>query len=117
MALLTNTQTDANGVVNTATGSITTDSGAAAATTLSLGFIPRVFRWMNITSTAAAQKDEWYAGMAAGTTLRTAPVATTPAASQMSVATSSVVVNGDGTVTIPATLIPVSSTFAWEAIG
>lgn len=111
MALLTNYQSNSDSVVNHAVGSITTDAAAAAAITLSIGFIPRVFRWLNVTSSAAAQKNEYFEHMVSGDTLQTV------AAGTMTLATGGIVVNTDGTVTIPAALIPASSAFAWEAIA
>ena len=49
MALSTNTQTNSNGVVNYAIGKVVTDGGAAAATTFTLGFVPRKVRFVNLT--------------------------------------------------------------------
>lgn len=117
MALTTNTRSQAAGIANHACGNVVTDAAAAAATTITVGFIPRIFRWINITSTAAMKKSECYEGMASGNSIDTIPVATTPAASQQTLNTSGPVINSDGTVTIPAALIPVSSTFVWEAVG
>lgn len=56
----TNEQTQANGVANRAVGQIVTTSAAAAAVTLTLGFVPRVVVVENVTDRI---KDEWYAGI------------------------------------------------------
>lgn len=117
MALTTNTQTKSMGIVNQSNGKVVTDAAVAAATTFTLGFVPRIFRWINATSTAAHKEDEVHEGMAAGASLRTMAAATTPASSQTTLVADGPVINSDGTVTVPAALIPASSTFYWEAIG
>lgn len=60
MALVLNTQTNAFGIANIAEGSIVTDGGAAAATTVTIGFKPRKIIINNLTDRIS---DEWYEGM------------------------------------------------------
>ena len=117
MAFTTNTRSQTDGVTTRSTGRIVTDAVTNVATTLTLGFVPRRFTWVNATSTAAFRSDEVREGMAALTSLRTAAVATTPACTQTTLATDGPTINTDGTVLVPAALIPVSSTFFWEALG
>lgn len=118
MATTVNTQANADSVVNHATGQVTVDSSTAAALTITCGFKPRLIRWINVTSTAALVKDEWYDGMAANNSIHTVgstgvvTLSTTLGPSVGSAAT-----NNDGTFTMPAGSVPASSTFVWEAIG
>lgn len=109
MALTINSQTNSNGVVNQAQGRIVTDAGAAAALTINLGFVPRKFIFINLT---ARQTDEWYEGMAANSSLRTVAAGTRT----LEVA-AAVTVNSDRTIVLPATMVPLSSVFAWTAEG
>ncbi len=114
MAFTVNTQQQAAGVVNIATGVLTNDAGGAVAVTLTLGFDPRIFRIYNITDSISY---EWFFGMTnpgaqkqvlAGTrSLQTTegPTIGTAAAGTL------------GQVSIPATIILASKTFTWEAIG
>lgn len=108
MALTTNSQTNANGVCNIAVGKIVTDGGAAAAVTITLGFAPRVFRLHNLTDRIS---DEWFEGMAAASSLHTVAVGTRTLET-----TDGVTVDGN-TVTLDATTMAASKTFAWEALG
>ena len=66
MALTTNTITQSGGVANYATGYVVTDSGTAADTTFTIGFVPRKVRFVNLTDRIT---DEWYTGMAAYSSL------------------------------------------------
>lgn len=60
MTMITNTQENAMGIINHASGVIVTDATAASAETITLGFTPRVVRFHNITDRIS---DEWYAGL------------------------------------------------------
>lgn len=60
MPTLNNVQSTAAGVINHAVGSIVTSSAAAAAVTVTCGFVPRVIRFHNITDRIS---DEWFDGM------------------------------------------------------
>ena len=65
---ITATQTNDNGASYRAQGRHLNDA-AAAAVVLSLGFVPRYVQVVNLTDRISY---EWYEGMAAGTTLKTA---------------------------------------------
>lgn len=109
MALTTNTSTQTAGVVNRTVGRVVTDSGAAAATTFTVGFIPRTVRFHNLTDRIS---DEWYEGMAAYESLHTVAAGTRTLET-----TNGISVGTDGTFTVKAATIVASKTFAWEAIG
>ena len=111
-AFTTNTQANAAGVLNHATGVAVTTADAAAATKFTCGFIPRIVRWTNVTDSI---KHEWIDGM-------TNPGAT----KQLLNGTSSLeTTNGitigtgadAGTFTVAAAIIVASKTHVWEAIG
>lgn len=109
MALTTNTKTYASGIVNHAVGKVVTDGGAAAATTFTVGFVPRVVRFHNFTDRIS---DEWYEGMAAYEALHTVAAGTRTLET-----TNGISVGTDGTFTVKAATILASKTFYWEAIG
>lgn len=118
MATTVNTMANAESIVNHATGQVTTDAATAAALTITCGFKPRLIRWINVTSTAAMLKREWYDGMAANNAILstgTTGVVTLDTTGGPSVG--SAATNNDGTFTMPAGSVPASSTFVWEAIG
>ncbi|PFH12849.1 MULTISPECIES: hypothetical protein [Burkholderia] len=118
MALTTNTQANADSIVNHATGVVVTDSATAAALTITCGFKPRIIRWVNVTSSGALTKDEWYDGMAANNSVHT--VGSTGVVTLSTTAGPSVgapATGNDGTFTMPAASVPASSSFVWEAIG
>ena len=60
MSLIISTQSNAEGVANSAVGQIVTDAVAAAAQTFTLGFAPRYIKFCNLTDGIT---DEWYDGM------------------------------------------------------
>lgn len=109
MALTTNTRTQAGGISNRAMGYVVTDSGAAADTTFTVGFVPRRIRFVNLTDRIV---DEWFNGMAAFSSLHTIAAGT-----QTLETTNGISVGTDGTFTVKAATIPASKTFAWEAVG
>jgi hypothetical protein len=109
MALTTNTKTYTAGISNHAVGRVVTDAGAAAATTFSVGFVPRVVRFHNLTDRIST---EWYEGMAAYEALVTAA-----AGSRTLETTNGISVGADGTFTVKAATIIASKVFNWEAIG
>lgn len=108
MALVLNTQSNADGVSNIATGHVTTDSGTAVDTTFGLGFTPRKVVFINLTDRIT---DEWYEGMVSGASLHTIAAGT-----RTYVSTGGITI-GDKSFTIPAALILASKEFAWEALG
>lgn len=109
MALSTNTKSQTAGICNHAVGQLVTDATTAAAATIAVGFVPRVFRLHNLTDRIS---QEWYEGMAANNALQTiaAGTRTLDTANGPSV-------DANGNVTLPATALIASKTFAWEAIG
>lgn len=60
MAQVISTQSNSEGVTNTAVGFIVTDAGAAAAATFNVGFAPRRIAFHNLTDRIS---DEWYEGI------------------------------------------------------
>lgn len=113
MALTTNTQTNANSVVNDAVGQVVTDGGAAADTAIPLGFVPRYVKWVNRTNLTQL---EWFEGMAANSAIRTvaAGTRTLDVAAGITVSAPS---SGALTFTVKAADIPATSSFSWEARG
>jgi len=116
MALTVNLQYNSEGIVNHASGSVTTDAGAAADTTIQLGFMPRVVRWVNLTDRISL---EWYQDMAANSAVRTvaAGTRTLDVASGVTVNGSSGTATNANSFTIKLADIPASKSFAWEAIA
>ena len=109
MALTTNTKAYSAGIVNHATGYVVTDSGTAAATTFTVGFIPRIVRFHNVTDRIS---DEWLTGMAAASSIHTVAAGTRTLET-----TNGITVGTNGTFTVTATTILASKTFVWEAVG
>ncbi len=109
MALTTNLRSQAAGVANHAVGRVVTDGGAAANTTFTCGFVPRVVRFHNLTDRIS---DEWFEGMAAYEALHTVAAGTRTLET-----TNGISVGTDGTFTVKAATMVASKVFAWEAIG
>lgn len=109
MAVTTNTQSNTEGIANVASGQLVTDSGTAAALTITVGFVPRYIRFINLTDRIT---DEWVEGMAAASSLHAV------AAGTLTLETShGITNNGDGTFTVDATTMVASKSFYWIAIG
>ena len=108
MAMTTNTQTNSDGVSNHAFGKIITDGGAAAIVTLTLGFTPRQFKFVNATDRII---DEWFEGMASASSIHSVANGDTTLE-----ATNGVAVSGTS-VTLTATTMVASKTFYWTAQG
>lgn len=106
MALTTNTQTNSNGVGNFAIGKIVSDAGAAAAATITLGFVPRYVKFVNLTDRIT---DEWFEGMASASSLHTV------AAGTMTLETTNGIAVSGSSFTLTATTLVASKTFYWEA--
>ena len=109
MALTTNTQSHTMGVTNHAVGRVVTDAGAAADTTFTVGFVPRIVRFYTVTDRII---DEWFEGMAAYSSVHHIAAGTISLET-----TNGISVGTDGTFTVKAATIVASKTFAWEAIG
>jgi hypothetical protein len=121
MGLTTNTRSNSGSVVNLAMGNVVTDGGAAAATTFNCGFVPRYIKWVNTTAGGLGVA-EWFDGMpsaiATAVAVNTVAAGTrtlTAAGSGIAVGTPALL--SAGQFTVPAALIPASSTFAWMAMG
>lgn len=108
MALTTNTKAPSGGIVNHTTGYVVSDGGAAAATTFTVGFTPRVVRFHNVTDRIS---DEWMTGMASASSIHTVAAGTRTLET-----TNGIAVSGN-TFTVTATTMVASKTFVWEAIG
>lgn len=109
MALTTNTRAYSAGVVNHATGHVVTDSATAAAATFTVGFIPRIVRFHNVTDRIS---DEWLKGMAAASSIHTVAAGTRTLET-----TNGITVGTDGTFSVTAVTMVASKTFVWEAVG
>lgn len=106
MALSTNTQSHCNGVTHFVVGKIVTDSAAASAQTISLGFTPRYVRLVNLTDRIT---DEWFEGMAQASSLHTV------AAGTMTLETTNGITVAASSFTLTAATMLASKTFFWEA--
>lgn len=114
MAITTNTQQIAAGVINHSTGVLVNDAGGAVAVSLSIGFIPRMFRIHNVTDRISY---EWYTGMTNPGAVKTAAAGTRTLETTEGPTIGTVAAGTDGTVSVPATIILASKTFVWEALG
>jgi hypothetical protein len=114
MALTTNTQSNAAGIVNRAQGQVVTDAGAAADTTFTCGFIPRYIKFVNATDRIVL---EFYEGMAANSALRTVAAGTVTLDVAAGITLGTTALNTAGQFTVKAADIPASKTLYWEAIG
>lgn len=107
MALTTNTQSS-HQVRNQAHGLVVTDAGAAAATTFTCGFTPRLVRFRNVTDRIS---DEWYEGMASASSIHTI------AAGTVTLELTNGIIAAPNGFSVTAATILASKTFVWEAIG
>lgn len=106
MAFTTNTQSNTNGVNNLAIGRMVSDAGAAADTTITLGFTPRYVKFVNLTDRTV---DEWFEGMTAFSSLHAV------AAGTLTLETTNGISVSGPSFTVKAATVPASKTFAWEA--
>lgn len=114
MALTTNTQGVSSGVVNHSTGHLVNDAGGAVVATLSLGFVPRVFRIHNVTDRISY---EWYNGMTNPGAVKTVAAGTRTLETTEGPTIGTVTAGTDTTVSVPASIILASKTFVWEAVA
>lgn len=114
MALTTNTQTQAAGVVNMSVGQVVTDGGAAVDTTIPLGFTPRYVQWVDRTNRITL---EWYEGMAANSAIRTVAAGTRTLDVSSGITVNSPTSAAGTSFTIKAADIAASSSFSWRAHG
>jgi hypothetical protein len=111
MALTTNSQTIQTNVHNMSQGVLVNDAGGAVAVTLTLGFVPRHFRIVNVTDQI---EYEWHFGMTNPGAIRTVAAGTRTLQTTEGPTVSSTHPTS-GQVSIPATIILASKTFVWEA--
>lgn len=114
MALTTNTQQQSAGVVNHSTGVLVNDAGGAVSVTLNIGFVPRLFRIMNVTDSISY---EWMTGMTNPGATKQVLAGTRSLQTTEGPTIGTAAAGTDGTVTIPASIILASKTFVWEALA
>lgn len=108
---------DAGGIINYASGGLSTDASAAAAYTINLGFTPRKFKIIDTTTAGAPIQYEQIDQMPAANTLKTVggaagvPAITIDTTGLITIAQG----NSDRTVTLAAGIMVASHTFVWEA--
>lgn len=105
---ITSSQTKAPAsAFNLARGRYLDSAATPAAVTLTVGFLPRAVKWVNLTDRI---QYEWYEGMAANTTLKTIANGT------RSLETSDgITVASTGIITIDADIVLQSKQYTWEA--
>lgn len=108
MPFTSSVQSNSTGVLNYAVGKIVTSAAAAAAATITLGFVPRYVKFVNLTDRIT---DEWYEGMASASSLHTVAAGTLTLE-----ATNGIAVSGSS-FTLTATTLVASKTYYWEAQG
>lgn len=102
------TQSQAEGIDRYAVGRYLDDAGIPAAAAITIGFKARVVRWHNLTDRIS---EEWFEGMAADSSLRTA------AAGTRTLATSGAVTVSASGFTIAAALVIQNKQYSWEALA
>lgn len=113
MALTTNKQFNSESIVNHAHGRVVTDSGTAANTSITLGFVPQRIRWVNETDRIEL---EWHNGMGAAS-IRTVAAGTVTLDTSSFITADVTQPNSGFVFTIAAADIPASKSFYWEAVG
>jgi hypothetical protein len=113
MAFTTNTRVDSAGVVNHSSGALVSDA-VAAAFTVSLGFVPRVFRMINLTDRITY---EWYTGMTNPGAVKTAATGVRTLETTEGFTLGTVAAGTADVVTVPTSIMLASKSFAWEAIA
>lgn len=114
MALTTNTQQQSASVVNHSTGHMVNDAGGAVTAVISLGFIPRMFRLMNVTDSISY---EWYTGMTNPGATKQVLAGTRSLQTTEGFTVGTAALGTAGQVSIPASILLASKTFVWEALG
>lgn len=108
MAVTTNTQVNADGILKRAQGVVVTDGGAAAALTITLGFAPTHISFHNVTDRIS---EEWFTGMASASSIHTIAAGTRTLET-----TNGVAVSGN-TFTVTAVTMVASKSYVWLAEG
>lgn len=109
MALTTSTVSH-HQVRNEALGRVVTDAATAADTTFTVGFSPRIVRFINLTDRITL---EWYEGMAADSAIMTVAAGTRTLITTEGI-TANATLNG---FSVKAASIPASKVFSYEAVG
>lgn len=109
MALTTSTVSH-HQVRNQSLGQVTTDAGAAADTTFTVGYAPRIVRFINLTDRITL---EWYEGMAADSAIQTVAAGTRTLITTAGI-TANATLNG---FSVKAASIPASKVFSYETVG
>jgi hypothetical protein len=101
----------AESICNYASQKVVTDATAAADYTVTVGFVPRYIRWLNVTD---AVQWEWLDGMS----LTAQTMKLNGTGPTYALGTTDVIVNNnDGTFTVKANIIVASKTHVWQAWG
>jgi len=111
MAFTTNTRFDAAGVVNFSSGKLDSD-GTAAAFTVSLGYVPREFKMVNLTDRITY---EWASGMTNPGALKTAAAGTRTLETTEGFTVGTVAAGTADVVTVPTSIMLASKSFYWTA--
>jgi hypothetical protein len=114
MALTTNSQTQAGGIIDLSVGQVVTDAGGAVDTTITVGFTPRYIEWVDRTNRITLQ---WYEGMAANSAVRTVAAGTRTLDVGSGITVNAPTSALGTSFTIKAADIAVSSSFSWRAFG
>jgi hypothetical protein len=114
MALTTNTQGISGGVVNHSTGLLVNDAGGAVIATLNVGFVPRIFRIMNVTDSISY---EWMTGMTNPGATKQVLAGTRSLQTTEGPTIGTAAAGTAGQVSVPASIILASKTFVWEAVA
>lgn len=126
--VITPTQSNAEGIVNFASGSLTGDGGTPAAYTLAIGFVPRYVSLLCIASSVAnnvGREIEWFDGMADSNALVTTLATGSGSAASKAISTTlGPTVLGSNpkgsplnTITWPAGAFDASATYVYQAQG
>jgi len=109
MAVTSSQSKNPASVVQIAHGRYLDDAATPAAATITLGFLPRYFEWLNDTDRIGWA---WYEGMADGTTLKSAAAGTRT----LDTSDAAITVNDTAlTVTIAAAVILQNKQYSWRA--
>jgi hypothetical protein len=109
---ITAIQKDGRNLEPLSSGSYFDDAASPAAASITLGYVPRYFRWVNVTDRI---EWEWFDGAANGTTLKTVAAGTrTLDTADVAISVSSVN-QSSGTVTIAAAAILQNKQYRWQA--
>ena len=114
MAITTNTQSQSAGVVNHSSGTLVNDAGGAVVVVLTLGFVPRIFRLINVTDRIMY---EWYTGMTNPGAVKTVAAGTRTLETTEGPTFGTVALGTADQVSLPATIILAAKTFVWEAVS